>query len=446
MNVSSDLIGKRVSHPVFGEGVVEGVRWSNSYLQVRFSRRVTIWLPSSHVEFRRKEDRPVPKRVRLPEPKRLVGDRIKARRMIEAFRHGIVPHRDIEDFTFGRDEELGEVERCFEELEGRGGSALIVEGAYGAGKTHFLDYIYELATKRGYLVAKAELDGWEVTPAKPWRVYRELTKSMRFEGGGFRELLTEASRLEPLDPPHTFLTPALRKIRKGKADPLLWEWIAGERNPRFYLNEYGSYWRLPVLLTHSTASDIYSYILSGIGYLARRIGLKGFVVLLDEAETVFWLWRDQEKGLGFLKGLIYLTLNYPRLTEKGGGRDLGLYHSGVRTTPYLYKIPSYVFLMAAFTPVWSFAYRQIKDLAANRVIPLSGLTLENYYQMFESLIVLYQSAYPEARLNHGLDYVFQLLINREDEGVRFFLKASVEALDLIRHHPQENLLNMLRYG
>ncbi|MFQ6092688.1 MAG: BREX system ATP-binding domain-containing protein [bacterium] len=444
MVVSSDLIGKRVRHPLFGDGVIEGVRWRDSFVQVKFGPRHAIWLPSEQLRLKRPKAEPPPRKIRKPRGCRVEEGRIPPRRMIEAFRHGVVPHSDIGRFTFGRDKELVELERCFDELETLGGCPLIVEGAYGTGKTHFLDYIEDLAVKRGYSVAKVALDQWEVTPARPWRVYRELAGSFRFQGGGFREFLIEASRLE-LEPHHIFLTPALQRIRQGKADPMLWEWIGGERNPRFYLNEYGAYWKLPVLLTHSTAADIYSYILSGIGWLASGIGLKGLVILMDEVETTFRLFFDRDKAFGFLKGLIHVALNTKELAVKGGGRSLRLFHSGVRTTPYIYKIPSHLLLVIALTPVWSVLYQEIKELAENRLITLSGLTSEDYCQMFERLTALYLSAYPQMHFGWDLDHVFQILINRRDEGVRFFIKAAVEALDLIRHHPKEGLPSVLKY-
>ena len=444
MVVSSKLIGKRVHHPLFGEGVIEGVRWRDSFVQVRFGPRHTIWLPSEQMRLGTKKPEPPPRKIRKPTGFRLEGERIPPRRMIEAFRHGIVPHNDIERFTFGRSKELQVLEQCFGTFNERGGCPLIVEGPYGSGKTHFLDYIEALTMKRGYAVTKAALDQWEVTPTRPLRVYRELMNSFRFEGGGFQEFLTEASHLK-LEPPHIFLTPALKKINQGKADSILWQWIAGERNPRFYLNEYGSYWKLPVLLTHSTAADIYSYILSGLGWLAKRIGLKGFVILLDEVESTFRLTHDRDKAFGLLKGLMHTALNTKELTTKEGGKSLRLFHSRMRTTPYMYKIPSNILLIIALTPVWSVVYRDLKELAENRVITLSGLTSEDYCQMFERLTVLYKKAYPNMDFSWDLDHVFHVLINRRDEGVRFFIKAAVEALDLIRHHPKKGLPSVLKY-
>ena len=444
MVVNSKLIGKRVYHPLFGEGVIKGVRWRDSFVQVRFGPRHTIWLPSEQMRLGKRKAEPPPRKIRRPTGAFLEKESIPQRRMIEAFRHGIVPHNDIEKFTFGRRKEIEQLENGFDLLSERGGCPLIIEGPYGAGKTHFLDYVEALAIKRGYAVAKAALDQWEVTPTRPLRVYRELMASFRFEGGGFREFLTEASRLK-LEPPHTFLSPALKTIDRGKADSILWQWIAGERNPRFYLNEYGSYWKLPVLLTHSTAADIYSYILSGLGWLAKEIGLKGFVLLLDEVETLFRLLNDRDKGFGFVKGLIHVALNADELISKEKGEEFGLFHSKVRTTSYIYKVPSNILFVIALTPVWSVVYRELKELAENRVVTLSGLTSEHYCQMFEQLTVLYQSAYPEMNFDWDLDHVFQILINHRDEGVRFFIKAAVEALDLIRHHPKRSILSVLKY-
>jgi hypothetical protein len=444
MAVNSKLIGKQVHHPRFGEGVIEGVRWQDSFVQVRFGTHHTVWLPSEQMRLGKRVEKPLSRKIRKPVKIQSKERPIQQRRMIEAFRHGIVPHSDIERFTFGRKKEMQELEQCFDTLNEQGGCPLIIEGPYGAGKTHFLDYVEALAVQRGYAVAKAALDQWEVAPTRPLRVYRELMASFRFEGGGFREFLTEASPLK-LEPPHTFLTPALKKIQSGKADSLLWQWIAGERNPRFYLNEYGSYWNLPVLLTHSTAADIYAFILSGIGWLAKGIGLKGLVILLDEVESTFRLMDDRDKAFGFLRGLIHVALNTNELTSKKEGERFQLYHSRVRTTPYIYRIPSNILLVIALTPVWSVVYHELKELAENRVVALSSFTSEDYGQMFEQLAVLYQSAFPNMDFRCDLDHIFQTLINCRDRGIRFFIKASVEALDLLRHHPHKEPSSVLKY-
>ncbi|UCE19043.1 MAG: DUF2791 family P-loop domain-containing protein [Gemmatimonadota bacterium] len=444
MAVNSKLIGKQVHHPRFGDGVIEGVRWQDSFVQVRFGTHHTVWLPSEQMRLGKRVEKPLSRKIRKPVKIQSKERPVRQRRMIEAFRHGIVPHSDIEVFTFGRKAELQELEGCFDTVNEQGGCPLIIEGPYGAGKTHFLDYVEALAVKRGYAVAKAALDQWEVAPTRPLRVYRELMASFRFRGGGFREFLTEASRLK-LDPPHTFLTPALKKIHKGKADPLLWQWIAGERNPRFYLNEYGSYWKLPVLLTHSTAADIYAFILSGMGWLAKGIGLKGLVLLLDEVEATFRLMNDRDKAFGFLRGLIHVALNTKELTSKEEGERFQLYHSRVRTTPYIYRIPSNILLIIALTPVWSVVYQELKELVKDRVVALSSFTSEDYGQMFEQLAVLYQSAFPNMDFRCDLDHVFHTLINCRDRGIRFFIKASVEALDLLRHHPQQEPSSVLKY-
>jgi hypothetical protein len=65
--------------------------------------------------------------------------------------------------------------------------------------------------------------------------------------------------------------------------------------------------------------------------------------------------------------------------------------------------------------------------------------------MFEQLTLLYQSAYPTMKFDWDLDHAFQILINRREEGIRFFIKAAVEAMDLVRHHPQQELSGVLKY-
>lgn len=443
----------KVKHPIFGEGRILDSRWNGEELLVKFDNELKLWVHESEL----KKVGGIPPQRRLSS---LRGAHI-SRRIIEAFRLGIVPHFAIEEFTFGREDETYRFEEGLNELEASGGSALAVEGAYGAGKSHFLDYVYNLAMKKGFVVARADLDPFEVAPYRPMRIYREFMRSLRYlDGGrecGLRDLLKLASG-SGLKRNHDFLTPALDLISQDLDDELFWLWIEGDTVPRWYLNNKRFWLRAPIMLNHSTAANNYCYILSGLGHIARNLGLKGLVLFIDEAEVVFRQWYDWNvtKGLNFLIGLILTALNKVSPTPKIE-RDLmtGLYveeledmkliYNGVRRhrTPYTYDVPSGIFLVIATTPLHAYYSSEhlLRWLDEKRRITLSDLTSDILALMFEKLLTAYKLAYPETEFPQNLTRsIFLKAMKRRGEGIRFFIKASVEALDMLRHF-RTGLLN-----
>ena len=160
-----------VTHPVFGEGVVLDTRWQNTEVLVRFRTGLQLWVPAARVEFTARPEEPL--------------DSLQARRMTEAFRLGIVPLQDVEDFFFGREAESKRVEAGLEGLDKGNGDVMLVEGDYGTGKTHLLEYIHHRALNLGYAATRVEFDPHDVAPNRPKRVYRELAHSLRWiEGDG----------------------------------------------------------------------------------------------------------------------------------------------------------------------------------------------------------------------------------------------------------------------
>ncbi|MBI4722758.1 MAG: DUF2791 family P-loop domain-containing protein [Candidatus Stahlbacteria bacterium] len=384
--------------PWLGKGKVVSERWKGQELLIQFDRGLTIWVPKTKLKLKEEY-----KKVCLPLPphklqeSELTAELHRARKMVEAFRLGIVPHDEVQSFIFGRDKEIESLNAAFKRMETLGGSVITIEGEYGAGKTHFLDYIYSTALKNGYAVAKAALDPIDVTPFKAKNIYRELVKSFRFRQGdtpclqpqeresqiqnpksqgredipclqphgekNFRDFLIECANFNDevhLFDDHKFLTPMLKNIKN--ADDIIWKWIEGEPMKRWYQDKVSGLRKLPTLSDFSTASDNYCYILSGIGYLAQKMGLKGFVILIDEAETLFHSWWQtvaMERGVNLFKGLALTTLGelpttlsnniekdafYNAYIERVGGYTL--IHRGVRScmTPYLYRKPANLFL------------------------------------------------------------------------------------------------------
>ncbi|MGB9742346.1 MAG: BREX system ATP-binding domain-containing protein [candidate division WOR-3 bacterium] len=429
---------KLVSHPVFGEGEVIDSRWQGTELLVRFQTGLRLWLPKSRVRFLVEVDESL-----LDEAVAGVSgiDRVSACRMIEAFRLGIVPHQDVELFTFGRDEELKLIDRTLDGLVQGRGDVLMLEGEYGTGKTHLLELVHHRALKAGMVTSLVQFDPVEVSPHRPKRVYRELVRNIRLlhDGRecGFRELLRMATQLDLSD--HVFFGPLLRKLRRldsgSRENEVFWQWVEAE-STKEYATEMRSPYRvrgaqgIPALYDYSTAADFYCNIICAISYISRQLGLKGLVLLLDEAETVTRLWDIVylSKSINFMEGLVRMALNDPQLRQVSDR----LIHNQVRPVPYIYREPALLLIFATTPCPGEYGYLRLVNSVRHRVElrPLSDQALANAWA---TMVRVYERAYPGFKLDVAEQKrMLTAAVKRSGTGVRTFIKFCVEGLDVAR--------------
>jgi len=427
-----------VSHPVFGEGEVLDSRGRGSELLVRFQSGLRLWLAASRV---RRISHLGDSLLDDAQPALAAIDRIQARRMIEAFRLGIVPHQDVESFTFGRDPQVETITRALNRLESGQGDVFIVEGEYGTGKTHLLEYLHHRALASGVVTSLVQLDPMEVTPHRPKRVYRELVHNLRFVRDGrecgFRDLLAAATEIDVSD--HVFLGPFLRKLKRlepgNMQAEMFWQLVEGESTKEFALERRSPYrvrgaQRMPALYDFSTAADCYCYLLSGLSYVSRQLGLRGLVLLLDEAETVTGPGDVMRltKSVNFMDGLVRTARNDAELKRVSPR----MIHNQVRPVPYIYR-EAFLLVVFATTPApYDYAYLRL----ANRVdhkIALEPLEDRAMVDAFANMVAVYLRAYPGFELAEPEQReVLQAAARQGADGVRAFIKFCVEALDVAR--------------
>jgi len=424
-------IERFVNHPVFGEGRIVDSKLRGQQLKVEFEGGLLLWLGSEGLKTHEKTAEEI--------------SQIAARRMVEAFRLGIVPRQDVERFTFGRQAEIKVVEQALANLEQGAGGSYLVEGDYGAGKSHLLEYVQHRAARAGFVVAHCELDPREVSPHRPKRVYRELVHNLRYVGDGselsFRDILRRAVRIDVSD--HEFFAPVLKRLERFERDistsEVFWQWIEGE-STKEYAAQYKGPYRLPgagaipALYDFSTASDFYCYILSGLSYLIRNLGMKGLVLLVDEAESVTHLWNVMaiDRGISFLEGLVRTAQNDPQLKTI----DERMIHNRVRTTPYIYRDSSIALFLSTTPMVGEYTYVKMINLVKNRMV-LNPLREAALVELFGHLCYIYHQAYPEFEPAPSCkDRLLNSALKEKDEGVRFFIKYWVEGLDCRRWEGQ----------
>ncbi len=461
MNTSSEsswLIEQRVLHPDFGFGTILRVRFGGIHAYVQFHNGLKLWVRTADLKFLepRKSDKAQPQRIPITLP-----ERIRVLQMIEAFKLGIVPGEDVPHFTFGRDKQIQFVKETLKDLA-RGGTALLVEGPYGSGKTHFASYIEYLALQQGFAVARADLDPVEVSPYKPKRIYRALMSTLRWprpdgEVGNFDdafETLLIPSDID-MDDHHYFrIFYRIRKRNPSNAQiASLKAWLSGELFDRGDLDRLRIP-GLPLLYDHTTAADHLCYLLTGWSIFFKKHHLKGLLLIFDEAETVFnYAHRfEKHRGMNTLRGLIDVALGR---RETLRSRPLhfdphqrcyldesGHVHSGIKPLPYAYQLPAYLGVIFTVTPVVDTWYARLKALVPEtRHLVLWNLVTDDYREILAYVVRLYQSIYPEVNLKTPeRESLFQSLKSLLWEGTeppnpRRFLKALLEALEIRRHEP-----------
>lgn len=452
------FIGKRVLHYLFGQGVVEAVFHSGASLRVRFDSGLRIPVPRNKLTyldpigpFRVPEA--VEKPARETEPP-------KERTMIEAFRLGIVPQAYVREFTYGRDEEIRRLEQWLDGPD----NTLVIKGPYGVGKTHLLDFLYYLALEKGFAVARASLNPADTPPHKPKRVYHQLMTSFRYRRqdgteGDFRQFLRDLAETDSELSSHKYFRYVLRAIRNEhrlKEDLDLWfQWIEGSSSfsrtqRRFYLRYVlDDLYDFPTLYDHNTAANIYCNLLSALGYAAvQDIGLKGFILLLDEAESLVDLNRPQfDYAVNFLNGLLLISDNELNIIDTHllySRRDL--------ETNYIYKYHRflksvYVFTSDASNYIFNLNKEYKYSMLTQKFNLRSSLLLEpvilqEVKGLWVRLFEMYARAYETAPLSdeekgRALATVLVRIMRYGHEtsdqiDPRFLVKGLVEYLDLLR--------------
>ncbi len=416
-----------VAHPVFGEGLITATRWDGAEAQVKFRSGLRLWLPAKWLK-------PIPlKQVNL--------DQISSKRLLEAFRLGVVPHQDIEYFTFGRGYEINEIQRCLTDLKNGKGGVYLIEGVYGSGKTHLLEYAHHLSLKDELVTSYCELSTQETPLHRPKRVYRELIHNLRYIKGGkeylFRDLLRAAIKIKITD--HCFFTPILKHLKQiddhDIKDEVFWQWIEGESTKDYATDPISPFRvrggsKIPALYDFSTATDFYSYILTGLSYLINKIGLGGLVIILDEIETITHTWDyvNYDRGLNFLEGLINSALDNEELKQV----DTRMLHNKVRPTPYTYK-ESHILLIAATTPVHGLrGLEGVTNLVTNKIY-LRRFNKAEIEEVYDKLLEVYKCAYPDFQIEPvPRENILHAALKRSSGELRGFIKFSVESFDWTR--------------
>lgn len=250
----------------------------------------------------------------------------EARAIIEQLRKGTVPMEQVAQFTVGRQQWLNYIEDDLQHYIAEGGAKVrFINGDYGDGKTHFMSIIRHLARQHHFAVSLVVLTR-EVPIQKFEAVYQEALAQLagQFSGVGIRALLNhwlqglepefahqgkalperlaildaELKALPDMEPnfanalvalvEHHFGTPPLSpgqtmvsaeaQAAWQQATEILYRWFEGAKLSKKELKPL----QIFEILTKSNSKLLLRSLVSFLRYL----GYQGFVLLLDELETV----------------------------------------------------------------------------------------------------------------------------------------------------------------
>lgn len=437
------LEGQRIKHPKFGEGTVLTKLGGAFLLLVKFDKGMTFYVRRDECRFLRTELLAEQVTSMIPTPEKSIpGVRaIVAACFLETLRLGIVPS-DVSSFTFGRQKELEDIAKWVGKVNAY---PLYIVGDYGSGKSHLLECLRDKYLRMGWAVSKCQLDPNECPLHRPKRVYNRIMKSIRYmEGGkefGFKDLLRNFSTQSTDEVGHDYIDFVLKECRRyNDAAPDIWDWIEGSGPTSYYFG-------LP-LYDDAPSANIYCSILSGLADLSRRSGLKGLMVMLDEAEQITGSWYNYRnqflKGIHFFGGLSLTCAASNLLIEKPAfnenppptfiGPKSGLPYSARKQISYLNSNSSSLKIIFAFTEI-EFLYGYGEKLGhpdAIRLLPLGDKAKE---EILFALYNIYQIAYPNFTYEDIDELTGDALLNKKySQNTRILIKAFIEALDIIRYH------------
>ncbi|MFH1075327.1 MAG: BREX system ATP-binding domain-containing protein [Pseudomonadota bacterium] len=245
------------------------------------------------------------------------ADNFKLRRTVERLREGLFDPFGVKLLT-ARETQLNN-------LFDHGSTPLCICGAYGQGKSHSLTYIRQRALEQGFVVSQINLDPREIAFHDFRQVYRALVSRISFPNGEsslvkwWKDLASEQKTswknngAGPLDiipesMPHLFravltalaqenipLSRQQRGLKKHAAfRPREFHWLLanalnGDTTPVFRLNHAMKYRQVAFYKDKPLRCkgwQPYFEAISSLSVMFQKTGLKGWVLLFDEGESI----------------------------------------------------------------------------------------------------------------------------------------------------------------
>jgi hypothetical protein len=443
-----------VEHPQLGPGTLRKTYMGGHEWEVEFDSGRRFRLPAREFEPASVETwtqhAPTLPALPAPRPRILETDQFRARQTLEALRFGIVPVQDVETLTIGLEAESVSLNRALARTKERGGDVQVVIGDYGFGKSHFVELAARRALRQNFLVMAASLDLLEAPPNKPYEVYCALVKSLRYpdaenERGLARllknvsdrpVLLRELIELSPI-PDRCPLALGLGALQDSTSQAVFNDvvrWLSGDTHPDKMLKPYIQ--KLPRLYKVGETSRLYTYLLTGISEIARRLGYSGLAVLIDESEH-YSLLRARQRG----RADSFFTALIAGAAWTNGGRIVPdeIPHNHYREYPVRFADEPHLFFLFALTESESKLPVDVW-LSPTQMIRLDDRYIEDDIRRFMNTLVDYHALAYDYRPSYGfsangamakIPSLLSRSLSQHRINLRELIRISVTVFDLL---------------
>jgi len=318
------------------------------------------------------------------------------RAIVESLRHGNVPPMGVRAFYQPNPTIEKGLSEDLQYIASGGSQTRYLCGKYGSGKSLSLALARDVALERNFATSDVVLDPKIVTFHKIEVVYQSIMKGLCIKTGEalqfggqalfyiltqWKEELTHGTRAS-LDP---VIIPELPNfeplvdffVTEQNLRPYILNWLMGARNVPWTLKkQFGIKGDVDRTLAIS--------LLSAFSKILGHIGLPGWVISFDEAESIMDLYTSDsrasaydlirnidENNFGFLRTYILFAGTPEFFTD----RDKG--------------IPSFPALDDRISHRW----KEVEPTARSPILWLNPLTSGEYVEMLKKALVLYNSAY-----------------------------------------------------
>lgn len=376
--------------------------------------------------------------------------------LLNAYRLGAVPQH-IQGATVIRPELFTAQERLIEGLEGGIPQVLMIEGPYGAGKTHALKDMQSALTLSGFVVSTITLEPHH-NILRPDLLYYHIMHHLRLQNkpASFEDLF--GIWIDNLKNAPTKLV-AANEIK----------WVTAEmsRHHEAFANGFTHYIRASLRADEQQANRIAAWLkgdttispslyreigirggvdrtkafdfLKAFAKLIQLIGYSGLVIAIDELDLLLKMRSDQrEKAYGTLRQLI---------DEQIGGSfgALGLILCG---TPDVFLDEELG--IKSYSPL---AQRLGLETSSYSIkepfISLKNNSVQVIYQLSQHLHSTYLVAYGSLVLPNPKDITHLILMDFKKNGLKFtditwrnYIQHYLGFLDDVRKRPHQRLLKM----
>ncbi|MCL4299793.1 MAG: DUF2791 family P-loop domain-containing protein [Anaerolineae bacterium] len=372
--------------------------------------------------------------------------RERAKNIIKRLREGVPPPEDVALFSIGREHLLKYFEKVLEEIAEYSQQGIkFIQADYGHGKTHFLDLLAQLALSRNFIVSMVTLDR-EAAPfnklEKVIPLIMDKIMSPQARRGGLTRLLQEwGDTVKGID-----RNTILHNMDQDQGLDLLFpdfrlklvEYASAYNRsgtPAFEACLQTEKWFRGEEAKSRTFKNVPAYLTAFVQFV-RHLGYSGFVVMLDEAESITLLSRINNRDQANenlrqiidnqeLEGFYFLFATTPSFLDPNDDR-------GAKSYPALWRRIS--------DPLG-----QIRPSALDKIIiELPALELEQFGELTRRIKTIYEidieRDLPQVTEEH-LSKLANYVKVRTDQSVRTLVRSTVMLLDEAKKDEQFDILS-----